>query len=124
MTRQRRIILEALQNVTSHPSADEIYGMVREKLPRISLGTVYRNLDLLAASGTILCLDRISSQKRFDGDTRLHHHVRCRVCGKIGDIFSPVAVPPLPDFPVPDFSLQEVNLIFIGLCRECQSKKH
>jgi Fur family ferric uptake transcriptional regulator len=119
MTRQRKIILEALQSVVSHPTADEIYGMVREKLPRISLGTVYRNLDLLTASGEILCLSRGGAQKRFDGDTRRHHHVRCRVCGKIGDVFSPVAAPPLPETPVPGFSLHGVEVEFVGLCREC-----
>ena len=45
MTKQRRIILEELRKVRSHPTADEIYAMVRRRLPRISLGTVYRNLD-------------------------------------------------------------------------------
>ncbi len=47
MTRQRSIILEELRNVCTHPSADEIYEMVRRRLPRISLGTVYRNLEIL-----------------------------------------------------------------------------
>ena len=119
MTRQRKVILEVLQGLSSHPTADEIYGLVREKLPRISLGTIYRNLDLLAGSGRILCLDRVGAQKRFDGDTRRHHHVRCRICGKIGDVFSPVPDPPLPEAPVPGFSLQRADVIFIGLCREC-----
>jgi Fur family ferric uptake transcriptional regulator len=119
MTRQRRLILEALQSVSSHPTADEIFGMVREKMPRISLGTVYRNLDLLAGDGEILCLERIGAQKRFDGDTRRHHHVRCRACGKIGDIFSAFPLPPLPETPAQGFSIQGVELIFTGLCREC-----
>jgi Fur family ferric uptake transcriptional regulator len=122
MTRQRKLILEALQGVTSHPTADEIFSMVRARLPRISLGTVYRNLEILAASGQILCLERIGAQKRFDGDIRRHHHVRCRVCGKIGDIFSPVAVPPLPETPVPGFSLHGVDMTFTGLCRECEAR--
>jgi Fur family ferric uptake transcriptional regulator len=119
MTRQRRLILEALKSVSSHPTADEIFSMVREKMPRISLGTVYRNLDLLAGAGEILCLDRIGAQKRFDGDTSRHQHVRCRVCGKVGDVFSTVPLPALPETTVPGFSLQGVDLIFIGLCQEC-----
>ncbi|MGE5577510.1 MAG: Fur family transcriptional regulator, partial [Syntrophothermus sp.] len=53
MTRQRQIILEELKNVTTHPTADEVYEMVRRRLPRISLGTVYRNLELLAEEGII-----------------------------------------------------------------------
>ena len=51
MTRQRKLILEELRRMKSHPTADEIYSMVREKLPRISLGTVYRNLQLLTGPG-------------------------------------------------------------------------
>ena len=52
MTRQRRVILEELRNVNTHPSADEVYEMVRKRLPRISLGTVYRNLELLCSQGS------------------------------------------------------------------------
>jgi Fur family transcriptional regulator, ferric uptake regulator len=51
LTNQRKIILEELQAVTTHPTADEIYGMVRQKMPRISLGTVYRNLEVLSSPG-------------------------------------------------------------------------
>ena len=53
MTRQREVILEELRKVNTHPSADEIYEMVRKRLPRISLGTVYRNLEILSKSGDI-----------------------------------------------------------------------
>jgi len=53
MTRQRRIILEELRKVDSHPTADEVYEMVRRQLPRISLGTVYRNLEILSREGLI-----------------------------------------------------------------------
>ena len=53
MTRQRRVILEELCKVDTHPSADEVYVMVRKRLPRISLGTVYRNLEILTQSGEI-----------------------------------------------------------------------
>ena len=53
MTRQRKVILEELCKVDTHPSADEVYALVRKRLPRISLGTVYRNLEILAESGDI-----------------------------------------------------------------------
>ena len=57
MTRQRAVILEELRKTKSHPTADELYSIVRERLPRISLGTVYRNLDFLAETGEILKLE-------------------------------------------------------------------
>ena len=73
MTQQRQVILEELRNVNTHPSADEIYEMVRKRLPRISLGTVYRNLEILCASGEIQKLEAGGSIKRFDGNPRNHY---------------------------------------------------
>ena len=70
MTRQRAVILEELRKVKTHPTADELYSIVRERLPRISLGTVYRNLDFLTESKEILKLESAGSIRRFDGDTR------------------------------------------------------
>ena len=57
MTRQRQIILEELRKVVTHPSADEVYEMVRKRLPRISLGTIYRNLEILSENGDIQKLE-------------------------------------------------------------------
>ena len=64
LTTQRQIILEELEKVTSHPTANEVYDMVRRRLPRIGLGTVYRNLELMADSGIILKLEVGGTQKR------------------------------------------------------------
>lgn len=120
MTRQRSVILEALRSVDTHPTADEIYGMVRKKLPRISLGTVYRNLELLAGSGKIRRLDKAGAQKHFDGNMTPHHHVRCRGCGRIGDVFSSVPLPDVAQATVPGFTLEAVELEFVGLCEGCR----
>ena len=81
MTRQRAVILEELRKVKTHPTADELYSIVRERLPRISLGTVYRNLDFLADTGEIRRLEAAGTTKRFDGDISWHQHVRCIHCG-------------------------------------------
>jgi len=90
LTTQRQIILEELGKVTSHPTANEVYDMVRKRLPRIGLGTVYRNLELLADSGVILKLEVGGTQKRFDATVAPHYHIRCSVCGKVDDIDIPV----------------------------------
>ena len=66
MTRQRMVILEELRKVKTHPTADELYAMVRTRMPRISLGTVYRNLDFLTESKEILKLESAGSIRRFD----------------------------------------------------------
>ena len=86
LTTQRQIILEELLKVTSHPTANEVYDMVRKRLPRIGLGTVYRNLELMAETGMILKLEVGGTQKRFDATTEPHYHVRCVECGKVDDI--------------------------------------
>jgi Fur family ferric uptake transcriptional regulator len=87
LTSQRQVILEELKKVTSHPTANEVYDMVRKRLPRIGLGTVYRNLDLLAEKGIIKKLEVGGEQKRFDGDTSPHYHIRCLRCNRVEDIF-------------------------------------
>ena len=87
LTSQRQVILEELQKVTSHPTANEVFEMVRKRLPRIGLGTVYRNLDLLAEKGIIKKLEVGGEQKRFDGDTSPHYHIRCVRCNRVEDIF-------------------------------------
>ena len=76
MTRQRRVILEELKKANSHLTADGVYDVVRQQLPRISLGTVYRNLEILSESGVIKKLEFGSSQKLFDGRPENHYHVR------------------------------------------------
>ena len=86
LTTQRQIILEELSKVTSHPTANEVYDMVRKRLPRIGLGTVYRNLELMADNGIILKLEVGGTQKRFDATTTPHYHIRCVECGKVDDI--------------------------------------
>ena len=87
LTSQRQVIIEDLEKEKSHPTANEIYDMVRKRLPRIGLGTVYRNLELLAGKGIIKKLEVGGEQKRFDGDTSPHYE-RLRQLGHlVEDIF-------------------------------------
>ncbi|MCI5226738.1 MAG: transcriptional repressor, partial [Candidatus Electrothrix sp. AX2] len=90
LTTQRQILLEELSKVSSHPTACELYEIVRKRLPRIGLGTVYRNLELMVHAGMIRKLELGGKQKRFDARTDLHYHVRCSFCGKMADLSLPV----------------------------------
>ncbi|MBW2321808.1 MAG: transcriptional repressor [Deltaproteobacteria bacterium] len=89
MTKQRQVILEELRQLKTHPSADEIYKVVRRRLPRISLGTVYRNLEVLAKMGEIQKLELSGSIKRYDWNTNKHYHIRCVRCDRVDD--APIA---------------------------------
>lgn len=119
-TKQRIVILQKLREVTSHPTADEVYAMTRESLPRISLGTVYRNLELLARQGEILCLENSGTQKRFDGNAMPHHHVRCTECGKVGDVHVPMRTPGIEGLSVKGFTLTGAAVVFEGVCEGCK----
>ena len=123
MTDQRRAIIEALQGVTTHPTADEVYAMVKGDLPRISLGTVYRNLEFLASAGAILRLDGCGSQMRFDGCIQSHDHVRCTTCGRVDDVpGAPVAMKKSPPT-VNGYLITGHRLEYLGYCRACKRGK-
>lgn len=121
-TRQREVILEELLKVRTHPTADEIYRVVRKRLPNISLGTVYRNLEILSQTGVIRKLDLAGTQKRFDATTENHYHVRCKGCGRLDD---------LPGEPIPeierffagmtDYLIDSHTLEFTGYCPKCKA---
>lgn len=90
LTPQRRVILEELAKVTSHPTAAQVYEMVRSRLPHIGMATVYRNLELMAKNGLLLKLEISGTRNRFDATTRPHYHIRCIRCGKVDDLDVPV----------------------------------
>ena len=122
MTKQRLFILSELRKVTSHPTADEIYAMVRAKLPHISLGTVYRNLELLADNDEVQKLEYAGFQKRFDGNARPHPHVRCECCGRVADVAGSFDEPGLPEgISAPGFTIHAARLEFFGWCQECRA---
>ncbi len=124
ITNQREIILEELKKTKSHPTADELFELVRKRLPRISLATVYRNLEQLSDAGIINKIEYGSRQKRFDGDVSPHSHVFCIRCGKIADIKT-----------AQDINLKKIiqdtkgykifgeRLQFMGLCPQCQEEE-
>jgi Fe2+ or Zn2+ uptake regulation protein len=123
MTRQRRVILEELRKVNTHPSADEIYEIVRKRLPRISLGTVYRNLEILSEYGDIQKLEPGCSLKRFDGNPTEHCHIRCVYCDRIAD--APMASDleiDLARVDSTDFDIIGHRLEFLGVCPTCSDK--
>ena len=124
MTRQRRLILEELRKINTHPSADEIYDLVRKKLPRISLGTIYRNLEVLLQLGEIQRIELCGNLKRYDGNPEMHYHIRCLRCGRVDD----VVIEPRQDLEYQIHCSTEYKVIghrlnFFGYCRDCREKE-
>ena len=123
MTRQRQAIIEELRKVSSHPTADEVYRIVRKRLPRISLGTVYRNLETLSKSGIVRKLELGGAQKRFDVLSDDHYHLLCTNCGRLEDI----EAKPIPDIEdmfrnASGYQITGHQLVLIGLCPDCSKK--
>ena len=124
VTKQRRVILDTLRERCDHPSADVLYARVREKMPHISLGTVYRNLEVLHTMGLVEKIDVGSGQARYDGDPRPHCHAVCSVCSKVVDV---------PDRAVTSFTFDyrlierfEITghvVLFVGVCRDCREEE-
>lgn len=86
-SRQREAIIEVLRSTDTHPTAGWIYQRVREQLPNISLGTVYRNLSALSEAGEILSINVGDGYEHFDGDISPHIHLHCRCCNSITDAY-------------------------------------
>jgi len=91
LTDPRRVVLEVVRGTASHPTAEWVHRMVRRRLPRVSLGTVYRNLRLLVEEGLVQELP--GPHARFDGNLGRHHHFTCVTCGRILDVEGPLCEP-------------------------------
>lgn len=121
-TNQRKVILEELCKVYSHPTASEVYEMVRKKLPRVSLGTVYRNLELLSNFGTIQKLDFGEPHKRFDGNPDPHYHINCSRCGKVEDVHIPLRTDLENEAEtLTSYKISGHHVTYSGLCPDCQT---
>ena len=84
-TKQRKLVLDAVRQSYNHPTADEIYNAVREQDDKISRGTVYRNLNLLADAGEILSI-KTPGGSRFDRTIEPHAHIICTSCSRVIDV--------------------------------------
>lgn len=124
-TIQRRTILEELQKINCHPTAEELFQLVHLRLPRISLGTVYRNLAVLEGEGLVKRIDAHDRTVRYDGHVEPHSHLCCTACGRVEDVILSdaqndavrVVLQPLLCDRIHSFSLD-----FSGFCRDCQER--
>lgn len=131
LTGPRRLILEVVRRTDVHPTAEWVYRQVRRRLPRVSLGTVYRNLRLLVEEGIVKELQGGSEPgsltarlARFDGNTSAHHHFTCSECGRIHDLAE--RVDRSIDRRIAARTGLEVShhrIEFYGRCRACQIRR-
>lgn len=122
LTKQRKAILDYLQSVKTHPNADKIHSEVIKTIPNISLGTIYRNLQILVDNKQIIKLE-IGGEFRYDACVKSHQHLICKICSRIIDTH---------DKKIEEFVLKqtrnkeffpETTTVFVsGICLDCKRK--
>ncbi len=122
VTYQRMEILRELVAGHEHPDAETIYARLRQRIPTISLDTVYRTLKLLEEKGAIARVGSVRDRARYDANTDRHHHFVCRECGKITDFYSEaIDRLPVPSEVAEMGSVDRVYVELQGRCRTCQA---
>jgi len=122
-SQQRERILHLLEQTDTHPTADWIYSQLKEEIPELSLGTVYRNLKILLEQGHIQKLPFGSTYDRFEARREPHYHLVCEQCGTVSDF----------EMPLYDeinrraqksstFKVMRHRIDFFGICDTCQKR--
>jgi len=120
-TKQLEFIWQAIKDDKSHPTADQIYDRVRKKLPRISLGTVYRNLQKLVADEKLQVL-MLGRAQHFDPLVQRHQHFICESCDRVFDVLIENQREIMPTkLPHDGFRVTSHQLAFYGSCKQCLS---
>jgi Fur family peroxide stress response transcriptional regulator len=124
VTHQRQVLYEVMQGMDGHPSPEEIFAQVREKIPAISLATVYKNIHLFVESGVLREVSLHHGSQRVEMNEREHHHLVCSKCKAITDIDADelgasdlLAGKKLPG----GFVAQRYSVDVIGVCASCQT---
>lgn len=123
-SKQKEIILAAMTNNFTHPTADEVYSLLKADNPALSLATVYRNLNRFAQQGKIKKIAIPDAGDRFDCTVSPHFHAVCTECSRLTDVT-------LADtdeiekriMAVPEIQAESYNLIIYGVCKNCLDKK-
>jgi len=120
-SKQRQLIEMAVTQNRVHPTAEQVYNVVKKQSPNVSLGTVYRNLNLLAENGIIKKITMANESDHYDGTITEHYHIICECCSQMIDC---------PDVPLiqydglikdkTGFTVTSHSLVIYGLCKECQ----
>ena len=117
LTPQRIAIYKALIGTKSHPSAEMLYENLKNKMPELSLDTIYRNLATLEEMSLIFRVDNQLECARFDADKTPHHHFICTKCGEVYDIFDNIIN--INDYQTNFGTIKNVNIQFCGICNNC-----
>ncbi len=115
-TKQKQLILQIINNSINHLNAFEVYEEARKSMPNISLGTVYRNLNMLIEEKNARRLKAANGIDRFDNTKTQHHHFVCMKCGKYYDIFDKIELKNLKE----NYGIiKNYEIQINGICNDC-----
>ncbi|MDR0759598.1 MAG: transcriptional repressor [Treponema sp.] len=125
-SKKRDAVLKAIQSTHSHPGAQWIYDTLKPSIPSLSLGTVYRNINVFLEEGAVVSVGTVGGEERFDGRVSPHPHLICCRCGKVldlpclseGDGAQAAEAGNLPGGFVIDYR----KTVYYGLCGECAAE--
>lgn len=124
MTKQKKIILETLENDMTHPTIQELYQKIKQKDSRIGQATIYRNVNRLVEEGKVLKLSLGNGMDHYDGHTNLHYHFYCSQCQKIYDLEKEddyISKRKLEE--KYQIKINQEKIIFEGICKGCLNEK-
>lgn len=122
-SRQRELIIELLRSTTEHPTAETVYRALKSEYSRLSLATVYRNLNQLCEMGIIKKLHIADSPDRFDGNTATHYHLCCKVCKSVIDIEVSIDDFRILQSITTQHHISGCDIVFYGTCAQCIEKE-
>jgi len=122
-TKNKNVVLEIIKKSSEHPTADIIYYEAKKELPKISLGTVYRNLSYLVSNKDIIKISIPDGPDRYDKTTYLHAHFFCTKCHKLEDIELGKIQKDLEDLQIPKHQIDKIDVLISGVCDNCKKQK-
>lgn len=121
-TTQRAAVYRTLAVSRTHPTADEIFTDVRERIPDISLATVYKALEAFVSAGVARKLTIGEGPARYDGRTEEHEHVRCLSCGRVADVDDLRVADRFEGLEgATDYEVLDYRLELLGHCPRCRN---
>jgi len=123
VTHQRQVLYETMQSMYGHPSPEEVFEAVKQRIPSISLATVYKNIHLFVESGVFRELSMHHGTLRVEMNDVPHHHMVCSVCRKVTDLPDGEFGTPMLQAAMPGgFLVERVSIDVIGVCPDCQAR--
>lgn len=121
-SKKRSAILETLMSTTEHPTAEMLYTILKPQIPELSLGTVYRNLSVLADEGLVVSVAHVAGQERYDARTESHAHFVCKKCNCVMDVDLPDMIGPMCARFTEETGCDTDSYIlsFNGVCSSCK----